>query len=253
MILTDNTILLTGGSSGIGKELLVKFLALGNTVIVVCRDVSKLAELKTFYQSQLFLFSYDLTNIEQLNEIVDFCKSKNLKVNVLVNNAGVEYNYLLKEVLDFNDRFEIEMNVNLLTPIKLIKIFLPILAQNSNAAIINVTSALIYTPKFDAAIYNTSKSGLSAFTRTLRMQLLNTHIKVFEVVPPLTDTPLTRDNINKKVSVDFVVQQILKGLKNDKYCIHIGMTFWIYLCSRISPYLLNNLMMNRYLKKLDGK
>ena len=90
-------------------------------------------------------------------------------------------------------------------------------------------------PKKSAPVYCATKAGVHIFTKVLRYQLEKTSIKVFEVIPPLVDTEMTKDNEEKKVTPEFVAKKVIKGLKKDKYEIHIGKVKLLFFIHRLFP------------------
>ena len=135
------------------------------------------------------------------------------------------------------DKAITEINTNLIAPITLSKLFLPILAQNNKATIINITTGLVYAPKASYPIYNATKAGLHSFTQTLRLQLKNTPINVIEVLFPLVDTPwhkgakLPSFAIQPNQAVSEMIQAIEKG----KTEVKVGKVKLFYLISRLFP------------------
>ena len=117
-------------------------------------------------------------------------------------------------------------------------LLLPFLKQNKNAAIINVTSGLAYVPHARMLVYSATKSALQSFTKSLRHQLKNDNIKVFEIAPPIVDTDLDkgarekRGDTNKGIKPEIVTEQVIKGLEKDQYEIAIGQSKTLRFASR---------------------
>lgn len=251
MKIDGNTILITGGSSGIGKGLVRFFYKHKNKLIVIARDQAKLISLQQ-EMPDIFIQQCDLSNEIEIKAFIDTCKEMHPDINIIINNAGVENNYLFegKSILDYKI-IKDEIAINLTAPILLTNSLLPLLINKEQAAIINITSALIYTPKTNAAVYSATKVGLHHFTLALRTQLKNTSVKVIELIPPLTDTPMTISNPHRKLSVQKLVEEFAQAFQKDKEEIRIGDTRWIYLLSRIAPFILNFIVQNRYSKSIS--
>lgn len=248
-----NTIILTGGSSGIGKGLATYFYNQGNKVIVIGRKEDKLHEIKSM-MPDIIIKRCDLSNPEEIKELVNFCKEHHPDINILINNAGIEYNYIFSHDTPIPTSFIYEeIATNLTAPIILSNGLLPILSKNKNSAIINITSALVFVPKINASVYTATKSAVHDFTQALRSQLKGSHVKVFEVIPPLTDTPMTKENSGRKLSVDCLVDEFVCGFKKDQTTIYIQSTKLIYLLSVFFPFVLKYIMYRKYKKwKIDS-
>lgn len=246
MHLQENTILITGGASGIGKGLARYFYQHGNKLVIVGRDTSKLNKLQTELPN-IITKQCDLSKHEGINELISYCRTCHPDINILINNAGIEHNGLFNSETSISDIIILEeISTNLTAPILLTKGFIPSLVQKKEAAIINISSALVFYPKINAAVYSATKSGLHHFTQALRIQLDHTSIRVFEVLPPLTDTPLTQSNPYKKITVEYLVKEFALAFENNQTTIYIGKTKWVYWLSRISPWLLKKIMSKRY-------
>lgn len=135
----------------------------------------------------------DMTNENDLKSLAE----KHTDINILVNNAGIHYEYGLQNDKVEDELIKQEIDINFVGPMILTKYILPLLLTKESAAIINVTSYFSIVPKPIAPGYCASKAGLQSFTKVLRGQLINTNIKVFELTPPICDTPVI-ESINKK-------------------------------------------------------
>jgi uncharacterized oxidoreductase len=185
---TGNTILITGGTSGIGLGLARRFLGAGNNVIVAGRRPEQLERVASAHLGlkTLQLDVTDRTSIARARETVttDFPE-----VNVLINNAGIQ----LPEHLLAGDWLSIAEDTvatNLLGPIRMVEAFLPHLVTREEAAIINVSSGLASVPLPITPTYNATKAAIASFTESLRVQLADTPVQVIELVPPAVRTTL---------------------------------------------------------------
>lgn len=237
MKLKSDTILITGGSSGIGFEMAKQLIALGNTVIVIGRDITKL-ELTKRELPAVHIYQGDVSDQQSILELYSKVTADFPKLNVLINNAGImravdinntEYNKICSEI-----------DINLSGPIRMVQQFLPHLKKQPEAAIVNVSSGLAFITFPKTPIYSASKSGLHAYTKILRLQLKNTNVKVFELAPPKTSAPLiSRANPNDEknnrmpaMEVPKVVTVAIDSIKRDKFEILPGLSKILKLAGR---------------------
>ena len=240
MRIKNNKILITGATAGIGKALTETFLRLDNQIIAVGRNKEKLTEFEKL-DKRIISFQCDISKQSELDRLTLFIEQKHPDLNILINNAGVQYNYNFFEEPQLLHKIEYEVNVNLLSPLKLIALFLPILEKNENAAIVNVSSGLAIVPKMDAPIYCGTKAGIHIFTQSLRYQLED-RIKVFEIIPALVDTAMVEGRGKGKISPHKLVDEFIKAFKKNKYEVNIGKVKLLKIINRISPSLSAKLM-----------
>lgn len=239
MILKGNKVLITGASSGIGEAMLKKFIELNNSIIAVGRNKEKLESLAKTYDN-VIPFTCDITKSQELDKLIMFVEQNHSDTNILINNAGVLYNYHFEEEHQALAKIEDEITTNFTAPLKLITLLLPILKTNTNAAIVNITSGLALVPKEQAPVYCGTKAALHIFTKSLRYQLK--HTKVFDVVPALIDTPMTEGRGKNKMSADQLVEEFISGFEQDKFEILIGKVKLLKLINRISPSIAEGIM-----------
>lgn len=235
MKLKNNTILITGGSSGIGLELTRRLHENGNTILICGRSVEKLEFVKKEIPA-VQVYPCDLSDPAQRQELYNWVANNHPSCNVLINNAATVHktNFLAdKEMIE---KTESEVQTNLIAPIVLSKLFLPMLMKNKDAAIINITTGLIYAPRAVYPIYNATKSGLHAFTCVLRHQLSAEPVKVVEVMMSAVDTPWHQGDPPKvAISPQKAVAEMLHKLEKGKEEIKIGGVKILYMLSRIAP------------------
>ncbi|HEX8736076.1 MAG TPA: SDR family NAD(P)-dependent oxidoreductase [Pyrinomonadaceae bacterium] len=188
MQLSNNTILLTGGASGIGYAFAERFLAAGSRVIICGRREDKLREAKEKHP-QLQTRVCDVGDEAERIALFDWATSEFPRLNVLVNNAGIQRRVNLTEAEDWQ-RTRSEIAINLDAPVHLSRLFIPHLLEQERPAIINVTSGLAFVPLANVPVYCATKAALHSFTMSLRQQLSATPISVIEVAPPAVDTDL---------------------------------------------------------------
>ncbi|MGY3090294.1 putative oxidoreductase [Hymenobacter sp. UYAg731] len=213
MNLATNTILLTGGASGIGLALAIRFLQAGSTVIIVGRRADKLAEAQQRYPG-LITRQANVADVTERTELVRWATAEYPALNVLVNNAGIQNRIQLAEdaATDWEQRRE-ELVINVEAPIHLATLLVPHLRRQPGAAIINVTSGLSFAPAAFVPIYSATKAALHSFTLSLRHQLAPTGVSVLEIVPPAVDTDLGGPGLHTfGVNVDEFADSVMARL-----------------------------------------
>ena len=228
-----NVVLVTGGGTGIGLALAAKLLREGNEVIICGRTTSSLEEARRHYPGLAILVA-DVSSEDGRKKIVEVIQRDFPKLNVLINNAGVSFVTSIKQP-DFISKLESEVAVNLVAPLALAHALLPLLEQQPQATVINVTSGYAYLPSSRMSGYSASKAGLRAATSALRFQLRNTNVRVVEVAPPSVDTAMARGlpGMTPALFAEKVFSKLVKG-KNE---IVIGASRLAKLLSRLSPQL----------------
>ncbi len=213
MQLTHNTILITGGTSGIGLSLGRSLLQLGNNVILLGRNLEKM---KTLQEEGFYTLACDLSNTEEIEKVVTDIQNKFPRLNMLFNNAGVQYNYDFADAAISPAKIAMEINTNVTGQLVLTQLLIPLLHNAHKACIINTTSGLGAYPKADGLVYSAGKAAMRNFTTGLRDRLLQTNISVFEFIPPVTDTGMTARRAEQKMSAEELVQVILPQLKRER-------------------------------------
>jgi uncharacterized oxidoreductase len=190
MNVSGNTVLVTGGASGIGFALAERFVRAGNEVIICGRREEKLAAAKQQYP-QLHTRPCDVADETDRKALAEWVRREFPAINVLVNNAGIQQRTNLLEA-DAEDwrAHQKEIAINFEAPVHLAMLFIPLLSGKPNATVINVTSGLAFTPMASAPIYCATKAAMHSFTVSLRYQVAPRQIQVLEVVPPAVNTDL---------------------------------------------------------------
>lgn len=224
MELSGNTILITGGGSGIGLAFAERFIQAGNTVIVTGRRAAVLQDAKEKLPS-LITYVNDLNIASERIRLFDWVTLNYPEVNVLVNNAGIQqrFNMLKSDAKNDWNYFNHEITTNIEAPIHLSMLFAPFFESKEKAAIINVTSGLAFTPFAIAPIYSASKAALHSFTMSLRHQLAETSVKVIEVAPPAVNTSLGGAGLHAQGEpLDAFTDGIFKGIEEGQQEIGYG-------------------------------
>lgn len=187
---TGNTILVTGGGSGIGRKLAEAFHALGNRVVVAGRRRQALDEV-TAANPGMASAVLDVADPAAVRAFAARVGADHPGLNVLINNAGVFAREDLRgQPADLADA-EAMVTTNLLGPIRLTAALLPLLQRQPRSAVVNVTSGLAFVPRADAPTYCATKAALHSYTVSLRHQLRGTATDVVELIPPYVQTDLT--------------------------------------------------------------
>lgn len=220
MKLINQRIVITGGTSGIGLEL-VKQLATDNHVIIISRKGTLPNSLQNKSHS-IELYHADLAVKADIESVVDKIQKRYQSLDVLINNAAIQ---CTPELLsnEFNyDAIQTEINVNFTAVCHLTYLFLPMLQNAKKGEIINVNSGLAIAPKRGSAVYCATKSALDSFSKSLSYQLEDTQIEVRQVFLPLVSTPMTHGRGASKLQADDVAKRIIKGALRGKRVIDVG-------------------------------
>ena len=153
---------------------------------------------------------------------------------------GIQYNTNFLEETYSLHNIENEISINLISPLKIISSLLPVLQNNSNSAIVNVSSGLAIVPKAKSAVYCGTKAAIHIFSKSLRYQLDT--VKVFEIIPPLVDTEMTKGRGKGKISPQRLVEEFIKAFKKNKYEVNIHKVKLLRIINRISPKIADNIM-----------
>ncbi|WP_316845808.1 SDR family oxidoreductase [Pedobacter psychrodurus] len=259
MKLQNSTILITGGTSGIGLEMVKQFIQQGATkVIITGRDAAKLERTKKQYPA-IHTVQSNVSEPGDIEELYRQVTAMFPELNIIVNNAGIMRDLnLLDTSMDLHN-ITMEIDTNLSGTIRMVHQFLPHLLTKKTAAIVNISSGLAFIPFPLSPVYSATKAGIHAYTRILRLQLKNTGVKVFEVVPPSTETPLLNgfpdvdlEKSAPSMKVDKMVEQAIKGILKDRTEILPGMSKALKLMGRIAPNFFLNFM-DRTIEKAKRK
>ena len=238
MKMDSNTILITGGASGIGFELAKRFLVLGNTVLITGRNREKLEQARAGLPG-VHIFQGDVGDPASIEALHREVVSRFPRLNVLINNAGIMRNLDLGDSsADLTDLVQ-EIETNLSGSIRMVHRFLPTLRSNSKAAIVNVSSGLAFIPFVFAPVYGATKAGIHSYTQSLRQQLKGSGVEVFELAPPATATGLSAafgpgagtGEMSTQKMLDFALKELAKG----KSEILPGAARVLKLMSRVAP------------------
>jgi uncharacterized oxidoreductase len=244
MDLHNNTVLITGGSGGIGGELARRLSDLGNVVIITGRSQAALDESRKRIPTIRTIQS-DAADPQAIVRLYDEVIREFPRLNVVINNAGIMRKINVQRFEGTLTDATSEIDVDLSGPIRMVMQFLPHLLKQPNGAIVNVSSGLAFVPFAISPVYSAAKAGVRAFTRALRLQLKNTNVKIFELAPPVVDTPLNdvfKEDLGgaKLMDVAALGAAAIEGLRSDHFEIRPGLANVMKIMSRVAPELILN-------------
>ena len=240
MKISGNTVLITGGATGIGLALAEAFSKKGNEVIICGRRKNKLIAAQKRLP-KIHVRVCDISKDKNRKALFDWATANFKKLNILVNNAGIQREIDLTKGIADLESGEDEIRVNLEAPVYLSTLFIPHLTQQKESAIIDISSGLAFIPIASMPVYCATKAAIHSFNLSLRYQLAGTRVKVYEVVPPIVDTELDkgargrRGQANRGIKPEEVAAATMKGIENDDSEIVIGMAQNLKMGSRTDP------------------
>ena len=235
MRLSGRTILITGGSSGIGLELGKVLAGRGNRIIACGRSKEKLDEAQASIR-ELITFRCDLSQIGECRRLAAWVTEEHPSCDLMINNAAAVYTG--KFLGDQGDLEALEelTRTNFQAPVILTRLLAPVLARNPKAALVYVSTGLVYVPRAQYPFYCATKAALHSFLQTLRLQLGELQLQVVEVMMPAVDTPFHGGRPPKiAISVERAVARMVAGLEADREEIRVEGAKLLYALSRIAP------------------
>ena len=226
MNVSGNTILITGGTAGIGQAFAEQFFKDGNTVIICGRRADRLEKMKETHPG-LITRVCDVANEQQRTELCEWVVQNHPGLNVLINNAGMQLASVLTRRVYLKLVRE-ELETNLIAYIHLASLLISHLETKKDAVIINISSGLAFAPLAFMPVYCASKAAVHSYTLSLRHQLKKTSVKVYEIAPPSTDTELGYQRRADKTQshggapISEFLAEAMEGLKNDISEIAVG-------------------------------
>ena len=248
MQVSGNSILITGGSSGIGLAMGAIFSDAGNQVIICGRSESKLRAAKEAVPA-LRTAVCDVSVTSERENLFRWTTQEFPQVNMLINNAGIQRETdFLAGAPELNDG-ESEIETNLTASIHLSALFIPHFRKfGGDSAVVNVTSGLAFIPVMSVPVYCATKAGLHSFSMSLRSQLAGTNIRVFEIVPPIVQTELHRGDQSRKqaekqgIAPARVAEKLLQAIRHDRYEVSVGRGGDLMLASRLAPHFFHRML-----------
>lgn len=237
--------LVTGGTRGIGLQLVTQLVAKGAKVTATGTTESSLVEARTLLPQVNWLV-LDQAHAASREAFAQALPAEGIRL--VIHNAGVQ------QMRDWTEPdasvvfdSEQEMAVNFVGPAELTRLLLPRLAREHSAQVVFVTSGLALAPKRSSPVYCASKAALRSFAKSLRAQvrLAGWPILIHEALPPLVDTDMTRGRGKGKISAAAAASQILEGVHKGRLEIDVGATTWLRFILRVSPKLGERIMIGR--------
>src|SRR6266404_6490366 len=216
MKMTDNTILITGGGSGIGRALAEAFHKLGNQVIIAARGKKSLDETIAANPGMKSV-TFDVSDPKSIQSFAAQLTKDFPTLNVIINNAGIMKPENLLEAPNYLSDAEAIVTTNLLGPIRLTSALLPSLRKQPRATIMNVSSGLAFVPLAMTPTYCATKAAIHSYTQSLRYQLKSTNMEVIELIPPYVQTTLMGDqqaNDPNAMPLDEFINEVMSMLQS---------------------------------------
>jgi len=222
---TGNTIFISGGSAGIGLAIAQKFSALGNKVIINGRNTERLEKALTKLSNAVAIQG-DLSIEADRIRIAEDLKANHPDVNMIINNAGAAFGYLLSETTNAHKKAEIEMNTNYIAVIHFTELMLPHLLTKDVAVIANVSSLAVFGSHKFLPTYGATKAALHCYTVALRMTYEDTkNLQVYEIYPPLVNTAFSAEIGGENgIPPEEVADEFLIALENNQFEVPVGET-----------------------------
>ena len=241
MNLTDNVILVTGGTSGIGLALAQRLQSMGNQVIVLGRNQARLDQVLADNQG-LIGYQADVSDSESLTQLPEWLVNHYPRLNVVINSAGIMRAYdLLDPSVTVSD-LTAEIQTNLIGTIAVDKLLLPLLLKQPESLIVNVSSGLANVSSAAHPVYSGSKAGVHMFTSALREQLDyagHTQVHVMELVPPLVAETNLESTVSAEASGNMklsdLVDAAIKGMQNNKIRVNAGAAKALRKAGQVAP------------------
>ncbi|MEO0589762.1 MAG: SDR family NAD(P)-dependent oxidoreductase [Pseudomonadota bacterium] len=230
MELAGKTILLTGGTNGIGRELAFQLKAKGAEVITTGRNAERVAAMR---EAGFEVIEADLSDAAGVDALLAALEGR--VIDALINNAGQLVDHDFRNGAVDPAATDTAIYANLSAPIRLIVGLMDSLTSRPEGAIVNVTSGLAIAPAARASVYCATKAGLRFYTLALRQQLADTNIHVIEALPPVVDTQMNEGNDMKKMSAEGCARQILVAIEKNNAEANIGMTKALRVAENIWP------------------
>lgn len=230
MQLAGTTVLLTGGSAGIGRAMALQLKAKGARVILTGRNPERLEAMRA---EGFEAIAADLSHPAGVDALL--AQVADATFDILINNAGQLVDHDFRKGTPDADAADVCLYANLSAPIRLITALAPQLRSRPQAAIVNVTSGLAIAPAARHPVYCATKAGLRFYTLSLRAQFKGTAVQVIEALPPVVDTQMNDGQAMKKMPAEECARQIIAAIEQGRDEANIGMTRALRIVESISP------------------
>lgn len=235
--------LVTGGSAGIGRELVRQLAGQCTRVIVTGRDVERLKEVAAAHPNAV-TYRVDFSDRDAVDQFIATVSATHSDLSLVINNAGVQTEMDLVNAVARLPEVRSEIAVNFYAVMAITIGLLPVVDARGGGAIVNITSALAIAPKEASPVYCAAKAGLRSFTKAMRYQcqLRAQSVHMVEVVMALVDTGMTAGRGRGKISPAKAARGVLRGIERGEDEIWIGKTKLLRVLNRLSPRLVERIM-----------
>lgn len=238
MQLSGKTALVTGGTDGIGAQLIRQLRAKGATVITSGRNAARIAATRS---DGFEAIEADLSGPAGIEALLAGLNGR--PIDILINNAGAGADHDFRESPPELAVADAAIFLNLNAPIHLITRLMPGLRARPEALIVNVTSGLAIAPRAGGPVYCATKAGLRSYTQALRAQLADTAITVIEALPPVVETKMTAGRGSKKMPAAECARQIVAAMERGAAEVNVGLVKVLQAAHSLSPALARRIML----------
>ena len=238
MQLSGKTALVTGGTDGIGAELIRQLRAKGVTVITQGRNAKRVAATRA---DGFEVIAADLSMPDGVKTLIEAVAGRT--IDILINNAGAGVDHDFREAAPDPFAADNTIFLNLGAPIHLICALMPMLKSRPEAMIVNVTSGLAIAPRGGGPVYCATKAGLRSYTQALRAQLRGTKVHVLEALPPVVETKMTAGRGSRKMPAAECARQFVTAMESGAAEANVGMVKLLQVVHSISPALARRIML----------
>jgi uncharacterized oxidoreductase len=237
MQIAGKTVLVTGGTDGIGRQLALQLQALGADVVITGRDPGRLERARG---EGMTAIAADLSGPAGVDAVLGGLSGRT--IDVLINNAGMGSAHDFRIALPDVAGDERSLWLNLHAPIRLTVALIDTLRRRPEAMIVNVTSGLAIAPSAGTAVYCATKAGLRSYTQSLRAQLRGTSVHVMEALPPVVDTAMTSARGGSKLAAPECARQIIVAMQRNADEANVGMVRILKAVHQVAPWLARRIM-----------
>ncbi len=239
---SGHKVLITGATRGIGLAIARRFAEAGNRIVIVGSSTDSVERVLAEEPSWSGR-ACDLGSLESRQTLIAWIRSEHPDLTVLINNAGVQWDMEASE--DAPLRLCGEVAVNAEAVVHLCTALRPVLEEQAEAAIVNVSSGLAIVPKASAPVYCATKAFVRSYSISLRYQLDGTSVRVFDLAPPLVATDMTAGRNEGALSAEGLVDFLWRAWERDQFYIPAGQTRLLEWVNRLSPSLAQKIMRNK--------
>lgn len=242
MKIANKAVLITGGTSGIGYELVKQLAPTNDSIVVISRNPVKLQALREAFKN-VITYECSISDDTALEKTIRNIVNNHPDISVVFNNAGIQETPTFLDKTFSYDSIDREISVNFAAPVKICALMLGhMVAIDAPSAFVNISSGLALFPKKSSAVYCATKAAIHSFSKSLRYQLEGTPVAVHEAIMPLVDTPMTEGRGKGKMKAEDAAEAIIKGIEDGRHEIYVGKARMMPFLSRVSPSLMAKIM-----------